>query len=248
MVLLRSVVYFVLMAVTVMAFGLPLALLGWLMPTGWRHALANGWGRTNLWLQKKVCGLTYTITGMEHIPPGGAVIMSKHQSAWETIALRGLLPKTQAWVLKRELMRIPVFGWAMATVQPIAIDRQAGRKAIKQVIEQGKARLAEGRNVIIFPEGTRTPPGERHRYGVGGGLLAEKSGAPVIPIAHNAGVFWARRGLRKHPGTVQVVIGPPISSEGKRASEIMHEVEEWIEGVQQTLPQTLEAASAKSQG
>lgn len=246
MVLLRSLIYFVLMALTVLLFGLPMALLGWLMPMSWRHALGNGWGLTNLWLMERVCGLTYDINGLEHIPPGGAVIMSKHQSTWETIALRGLLPKTQAWVLKRELMWIPVFGWAMAVVHPIAIDRKAGRKAIKQVIEQGKARLAEGRNVIVFPEGTRTAPGQHHRYGIGGGLLAEKAGAPVIPIAHNAGVFWARRGLRKHPGTIQVVIGEPIPTEGKNATQIMAEVEAWIEGMQAQLPQTLEEANRRA--
>lgn len=240
----RSLSYFVLMALSTVLFGLPMALLGWFMPPSWRHALANGWGRTNLWLMAKVCGLTYEIKGMEHIPSGGALIMSKHQSSWETIALRGFLPRNQAWVLKRELMWIPIFGWAMATVHPIAIDRKAGRKAIKQVINQGKARLAEGRNVIIFPEGTRTAPGERRRYGIGGGLLAEKAHVPVIPVAHNAGVFWARRSLAKHPGTIQVVIGNPIDTTGKNAAQIMAEVESWIEGVQESLPSTLAQAKA----
>jgi 1-acyl-sn-glycerol-3-phosphate acyltransferase len=244
MLLIRSLSYFVLMALSVILIGLPLALLGWLMPISWRHSMANAWGRMNLWLQKWVCGLTYKITGMEYIPDGGAILMSKHQSTWETIALRGLMPKTQAWVLKRELMSVPVFGWALAMVHPIAIDRKAGRKAIKQIIEQGKARLAEGRNVIIFPEGTRTAPGEHKRYGIGGGMLAERAQVPVIPIAHNAGVFWARRGLRKHPGEIQMVIGPPISSEGKNASQIMAEVEAWIEGVQETLPKSIEEIPA----
>jgi len=244
MLLIRSLSYFLLMSLSVVMIGLPLALLGWLMPMSWRHAMANAWGLVNLWMQKWVCGLTYTISGMEHIPPGGAILMSKHQSSWETMALRGLMPKTQAWVLKRELMSVPVFGWALAMVHPIAIDRKAGRKALKQIIEQGMARLAEGRNIIIFPEGTRTAPGDHTRYGIGGGMLAEKSQAPVIPIAHNAGVFWARRGIRKHPGTIQVVIGPPISSEGKKAGQIMAEVEAWIEGVQATLPKSLEEARA----
>lgn len=244
MLFVRSLSYFVLMALSIVLFGLPMALLGWLMPKAWPHAIANGWGRSNLWLLKWVCGLTYTIKGMEHIPQGGAVIMSKHQSSWETMALRGLLPRTQAWVLKRELMWVPVFGWAMATVHPIAIDRKAGRKAIKQVVDQGKARLAEGRNVIIFPEGTRTPPGARRRYGIGGGILAEKAQVPVIPIAHNAGVFWARRSLIKHPGAIQVVIGEPIDTTGKTAGQIMAEVEAWIEGVQETLPRTLAEARA----
>lgn len=242
MLLIRSLSYFVLMALTVVLIGLPLALLGWLMPMSWRHTMANTWGLSNLWLQKWMCGLTYTITGMEHIPGGGAILMSKHQSTWETIALRGLMPKTQAWVLKRELMWMPVFGWALAMVHPIAIDRKAGRKAIKQIIDQGKQRLAEGRNIIIFPEGTRTAPGERRRYGIGGGMLAAKAQVPVIPIAHNAGVFWARRGIQKYPGNIQVVIGAPISTQGKDATQIMTEVEDWIEGVQATLPKTLEEA------
>jgi 1-acyl-sn-glycerol-3-phosphate acyltransferase len=246
MVLLRSLVYFLLMALSILLMGLPLALLGWAMPMSWRHGIGNAWGQVNLWLMHGVCGLTYRVKGMEHIPPGGSVIMSKHQSTWETIALRAMLPKSQAWVLKRELMWVPVFGWALARVRPIAIDRQAGRKAIKQVIDQGKLCLAEGRNVIVFPEGTRTAPGEHHRYGIGGGLLAEKAGVPVIPIAHNAGVFWARRGLKKYPGTIQMVIGKPIPTTGKKAGQIMAEVEDWIEGVQQTLPQTLAEARRAS--
>ncbi len=238
----RSVSYFVLMALTVVLFGLPLALLGWLMPLDWRHAIANGWGHANLWLMKLVCGLTYTIEGMEHIPSGGAIIMCKHQSTWETLAFRGLFPRTQAWVLKRELMWVPVLGWAMAMVHPIAIDRSAGRKAIKQIVDQGKAMLGGGRNVIIFPEGTRTAPGERRRYGIGGGILAVKAQAPVIPVAHNAGVFWARRGILKYPGVIQVVIGPPIDPAGKDAGELMTIVEDWIEGHQDRLPATLAAA------
>lgn len=241
----RSVSYFLLMALTVVVFGVPLALLGWLMPKDWRHAIANGWGHANLWLLKVVCGLTYKIDGMEHIPSGGAVIMSKHQSTWETLAFRGLFPRTQAWVLKRELMWVPVFGWAMAMVNPIAIDRSAGRKAIKQIVDQGKAMLAEGRNVIIFPEGTRTAPGERRRYGVGGGILASKAQAPVIPVAHNAGVFWARRGMLKYPGEIQVVIGTPIPTTDKDAGEVMDAVESWIEDMQQRLPATLAAAGAR---
>ena len=143
-------------------------------------------------------------------------------------------------------MWVPVFGWALAVVHPIAIDRKAGRKAIKQVIDQGKACLAEGRNVIVFPEGTRTAPGQHHRYGIGGGLLAEKAGVPVIPIAHNAGVFWARRGLHKHAGNIQVVIGEPIATTNKDAGQIMAEVEDWIEGVQETLPKSLVEARSSA--
>lgn len=232
----RSLIYFILMVLTILVFGLALATLGWIVPMSWRQAIATGWGRSNILLLKWVCGLDYSVRGAENIPAAAHIVMSKHQSSWETITLRDILPSNQAWVLKRELMWVPVFGWALAAVKPIAIDRKAGRKAMKQVVDQGKAALAGGRNVIIFPEGTRTAPGTRKKYGVGGGMLAARAGVPVVPIAHNAGVFWARRGLKKHPGTIQVVIGEPIDTEGKDAAQIMAEVEAWIEAVQEKLP------------
>ncbi len=155
--------------------------------------------------------------------------MSKHQSAWETIALRGLLPPEQSWVLKKELMSVPFFGWGLRMVEPIAIDRSSGRNAIKQIVNEGVSFLEKGRWLIIFPEGTRVAPGERKKYGMGGGILAEKSGYPVLPISHNAGNFWKRRGLRKFPGTIKLVIGEKISTDGKKASQITREVEAWIE-------------------
>lgn len=170
--------------------------------------------------------------------------MAKHQSAWETIALRCILPGNQAWVLKQELMRIPVFGWALAKARPIAIDRSAGRRAVKELIEQGTNHLRDGRYVMIFPEGTRVAPGSHRRYGLGGALLAEKSGYPVLPIAHNAGVYWSRRSLRKYPGTVHVVIGPIIDSAGRSAKEILHQTETWIEGEVSRLPGGGEAEPA----
>lgn len=246
MILLRSLIFFLFLILTTLVYGLTLSILGWFMPLPWNQAISNLWARNNLWLLEHICGLRYRIDGAENLPRHAAIVMSKHQSAWETIALRGLLPKHQAWVLKRELMWVPVFGWAMATVNPIAIDRKAGRQAAKQIIKKGIASLKAGQIVIIFPEGTRTPPGEHRKYGIGGGLLAEKSGYPVIPIAHNAGVFWRRRGLKKHPGTIQMVVGPPMDSHGKKASEITREVEEWIETTQLTLPQTLEQAAAQT--
>ncbi|MCP4933912.1 MAG: 1-acyl-sn-glycerol-3-phosphate acyltransferase, partial [bacterium] len=160
-----------------------------------------------------------------------------HQSAWETISLRCILPTTQAWVLKRELMWIPVFGWALAVAQPIAINRKAGRKAVNQIIEIGRQRLRQGRSVVIFPEGTRVAPGERKRYGIGGAMLAKKSGYPIVPIAHNAGVFWPRRSLKKYPGTIQIVIGPEIKTDGRDAKEINKKVEAWIESTVAKLSQ-----------
>jgi 1-acyl-sn-glycerol-3-phosphate acyltransferase len=156
------------------------------------------------------------------------VILAKHQSAWETIAFQQIFPP-QTWVLKRELLWIPLFGWALALLRPIAIDRGAGRVAIEQVIEQGRERLQSGIWVVVFPEGTRVAPGTRRRYGIGGAALAAASGYPVVPVAHNAGSFWPRRGFRKRPGMIRVVIGPVIDSHGKTAEEIRRQAEEWIE-------------------
>jgi len=235
MILIRSSFYFLMMVISIIIFGVFASTLGWLLPIHQRDKLATQWGRLNLWLLKVICNLDYKITGIENLPESSAIIMSKHQSTWETISLRGLLPPAQTWVLKQELMRIPIFGWALATVSPIAIDRKAGKKAAKQIIEQGSQRLKEGRFVIIFPEGTRTAPGEKKKYGIGGGLLAEKSGYPVIPIAHNAGSFWRRRGINKYPGTIEVVIGPALDTKDKKASHITRDVQEWIENEMEKL-------------
>jgi len=233
----RSAVYLVFLAITVILFGGTLALAGWLMPFRARNAISNAWGMTNLWLQKAICGLDYRVAGWENLPTTPCIVMAKHQSTWETIALRGLLPPDQCWILKRELMWVPVFGWALAVVRQIAIDRKAGTKAVKQVIREGTAALQAGRWIVIFPEGTRTAPGERRKYGIGGAMLAERSGYPVLPIAHNAGVFWGRRSLHKHPGTVDLVVGPLVPSAGRRAPEILRDVEEWIEKTVASLPQ-----------
>lgn len=234
---LRSTIYFILLVLSTFFFGLIMAIFGWFLPFIVNSKVANAWGITNGFLLKTVCGLTYSVEGLENLPQNQAcIIMSKHQSAWETITFRGIFPANQAWVLKRELMFLPVFGWALAVVQPIAINRKAGREAMKQVVEQGLLRLSQNRNVIIFPEGTRVAPGERKRYGIGGGLLAEKADVPVIPVAHNAGVFWKRRGLKKYPGNIQVVIGPPIDTNGMSAAEITRQVEAWIESEMEKLP------------
>jgi 1-acyl-sn-glycerol-3-phosphate acyltransferase len=237
MVLARSLIYFLLLVITTLFFSAPLILLGWAMPYRWNAVIANAWGLSNLKLLSWICRLRYQVQGWENIPEGGVIVMSKHQSAWETIALRGLLKPEQTWVLKRELMWTPIFGWALAAVEPIAINRKAGRQAVRDIVEQGTQRLKAGRTVIIFPEGTRVAPGQRKRYGIGGALLAHHSGFPIVPIAHNAGVFWRRRGLRKYPGTIQVVLGPLIHTAGLSAPKIIHAVEDWIETTMEQLPQ-----------
>lgn len=238
MVYLRSLLYMVGLAVTTVAFGLTVAMSSRLLSWERRSAVANAWGTTNLWLLRVVCGLSYRVTGWENLPRTPCIVMAKHQSAWETIALRGLLPCGQSWILKQELLRVPVFGWALASMDPIAIDRSAGTKAIKQVIAEGTAALQKGRWVVVFPEGTRVGPGERAKYNIGGAMLAERSGYPILPIAHNAGLFWRRRALVKHPGTIDVVVGPLIPSEGRRASAIIDDVENWIEATVASLPQS----------
>jgi len=131
--------------------------------------------------------------------------------------------------MKRELLWVPFFGWALAILGSIAIDRKAGRKAIDQLVTQGRQRLEDGRWVVVFPEGTRIAPGQKGRYRIGGAVLAEQSGHPIVPVAHNAGEFWPRHGFLKRPGVIQVVIGPPISSRGRMAADILKEAEMWIE-------------------
>ena len=236
MTLIRSIIFFIFLVLTTTLFAIPMFTIGMLMPYRLRCQIANAWGRVNLWLLSAICGLKYQVSGWENLPQQDAIILSKHQSSWETIALRGLLPPEQAWVLKRELLWIPLFGWALAAAEAIGIDRSSGRVAMRQVITKGTERLQQGRLVIIFPEGTRVAPGERKKYGIGGAMLAAKSGYPIVPIAHNAGVFWRRRGIRKYPGTIQLVIGPAIETKDKTASEINTQVEEWIESTVESLP------------
>jgi 1-acyl-sn-glycerol-3-phosphate acyltransferase len=202
--------------------------LFYLAPFNWRYFYMTRWAWFVLRWLKLTCNLDMQIEGKENIPQSAAIVLAKHQSAWETIAMQTFLPP-QTWVLKRELMWIPIFGWGLAMMLPVAIDRKAGKRALKQVITQGTVRLKRGLWLIIFPEGTRTSPGEKKRYAIGGAMLAEKSGFPVVPICHNAGEFWGKGEFVKRPGTIRVVIGQTIPVEGKRANQINDEAEEWIE-------------------
>lgn len=235
MILLRSLVYYLLLMLSVAVFGLIIVIGGLVGSVAFADRWSSLWGHANLRLQAWVCGLHYRVRGLENLPDQACIVMSKHQSAWETIALRAILPPQQSWVLKQDLMRVPLFGLGLKIVRAIPIDRSAGRRAVMKIVKDGTNRLAEGRWVIIFPEGTRTEPGEKRKYGLGGAFLAERSGAPVIPVAHNAGVFWPRRGVKKSPGTIDVVIGPPVISAGRKAPEIMREVRDWIESEQDKL-------------
>ena len=229
----RSVLFNLLLWGSVVIYA-PLSLLTVVLPFPVRYRIIRQWARWQVVLLKTLCRLDYRVEGREHLPAGAAIIFSKHQSAWETIVYQEIFPP-QTWVLKRELMWIPFFGWALALLHPIAIDRGSGRKAIEQVVAQGRDRLRSGIWVVVFPEGTRVAPGTRRRYGIGGAVLAAETGYPVVPVAHNAGSFWPRRGFCKRPGTVCVVIGPVIETHGKTAEEIRDLAEKWIENKMQEL-------------
>ena len=204
------------------------------LPFTRRAVFARIWAGVLLRVLTATCGLRYTVEGRERLPAGNHIALWKHSSSWETIAMNVVFPR-QVWVLKRELLWIPVVGWAIRFLHAIAIDRGSGRVAVNQVVEQGKQRLAEGDWVMIFPEGTRMPVGETRRYGVSGTLLAEATGALIVPVAHNAGYYWPRRGLMKKPGTVRVVIGKPFTAAGREARALNEEVQRWIETTVQEL-------------
>jgi 1-acyl-sn-glycerol-3-phosphate acyltransferase len=203
-------------------------LVGWLLPFPARFALARAWSAVLLAVLRFTCRLDYRVEGREHLPPGNHIALIKHASSWETFAQVVLVPP-HVWVYKRELAWVPILGWALALMRAIAVDRGAGGNAVRSVLEQGKARLAEGKWIAIFPEGTRMPPGETRRYGISGALLAGETGRYIVPIAHDAGYYWPRRGLYKRPGTIRVVIGPPIAAAGRDPREVNAEAQSWIE-------------------
>lgn len=206
-----------------------IVLLFYFAPFTWRYAIISQFARYNLWVLKTVCKLDYVVEGRENIPHNAAIIFSKHQSTWETIALQQVFPPL-TFVIKRELLWLPFFGWGLSCMDPIAINRSAGRNAIRQIVAQGTQRLKRGLWVVIFPEGTRMRPGVKGRYKIGGAVLAAESGYPVVPVAHNAGYFWARGQFLKRPGTIRMIIGPPIETQGKPAEAILAEAEQFIEG------------------
>jgi 1-acyl-sn-glycerol-3-phosphate acyltransferase len=193
-----------------------------------RYAIGSSWAKFNAILLRYICKLDYRIEGQENIPQGAGIALCKHQSTWETMLLQDILP-AQHWVAKRELLYVPVFGWGLALLETIAIDRSAGRKAVEQLVEQGRQKLDKGRWIVIFPEGTRVSPGVKQRYKLGGAILASQVDYPVLPIAHNAGEFWPKHSFIKYPGTITVRIGKPMMCKDRKPEDIMHEVENWIE-------------------
>lgn len=198
------------------------------LPAVMRSRWVSGWAHAVMWWLKVTCNLRYEVTGREYIPATPSIILAKHQSAWETIALQSIFPP-QVWVLKRELLMIPFFGWGLWAVGSIPIDRSSGREALKKLVNHGKDRLKRGLWVVIFPEGTRTAPGVRGKYHIGGAWLASHTETAVVPVAHNAGRFWRKNSILKYPGVIQVVIGQPIDTTGLKPDAVNKQVEEWIE-------------------
>lgn len=196
------------------------------LPYLWRYRFCTLFSHFSIWWAKVICNIKYEVTGQENLPKTNAIVASNHQSAWETLFFQVLLPP-QTWILKKELLYIPFFGWALALLEPIAINRQQS-SSVKTLIASGKKRLQQGRWVIIFPEGTRVPIGKKHRFSRSAAFLAESSGYPIVPIAHNAGLFWPKNGFIKRPGTVKVVIGPPINPTDLSVDAIHQETQQWI--------------------
>jgi len=240
--LLGSIVFTVLLFVSVVPFSIA-AILARPFGADASYAVAMVWAHTILWLCKVLCGLHYAVEGREHIPDRNCVVFLKHSSAYETIAQWVLFPR-QTWVLKRELMWAPFLGWALFCLSPIAINRGAGRAAVEQVLQQGTTRLRDGLWVMIFPEGTRVRAGESRRYGVSGTLLAQQSNTVILPIAHDAGDYWPRRGLRKRPGTIRFVIGPAVDPAGREPREVNAQIQAWVEATIDGLQHTRHAADS----
>lgn len=234
MIVLRSALFAVLQTVLTVLFSL-IALLTFPLSAHRRYRIITAWNRTVVWLAEVICGIRYQVIGMENLPEMPAVIMAKHQSAWETIALPVLLPP-MAMVIKRELLWLPFFGWGIAMLSPIAINRAEGRAALKQIVAQGRARLAQGFGVMIFPEGTRIAAGETGRYGIGGAWLACHVNAVVVPVAHNAGGLWPRNAFLKRPGLITLSIGPPMEAAGMKPDALNEQVRAWIENEMKRLP------------
>jgi len=224
---LRSVAFLLYQTLVTPFYAFAMVLCFWL-PRGPLYRLAASWCRVVLFGARWICGIRYRMEGRENIPTTPHIVLSKHSSTWETLALTQFFPPL-AYVAKKELLSIPFFGWGFRLASPITIDRSAGTDAMQQIAVQGRERFRQGFWIVLYPEGTRIPPGQRAKYKTGGARLAVELGVPVIPVAHNAGYLWPKGVFRKRPGTLTVSIGKPIPSAGRDAQTLMADVEDWIE-------------------
>ena len=227
MIVLRSILFYIGEAFSTLPFVL-ISAVALFFPPRTRSKMIAGWAMFVTWWLRITTGLKHDIRGMENLPSDPCVLACAHQSTWETIATQTFLPPL-AWVLKRELFRIPFFGWGLWATRPIAIDRNDRKNALDQVVEQGAEKLLEGRYVLIFPQGTRTTYGESGNYKKGAAKLAMLANVPIVPIAHDAGKYWSNKSLWIKPGTIKFVIGEPIEIVGKSDQQLTQEIQQWIE-------------------
>ena len=226
MIAIRSLVYMIGQIVSAVVIDV-LVLITFPFPRSIRDWVISSWARFNIWTLGLICGLKFRVQGLDNIPDRPSIIISNHQSAWETLCFQLFFPPL-SFVLKKQLLWIPFFGWGLAAYRPIAINRSKKMRALDQLIKQGKQRLEEGRWLVIYPEGTRMLPGHPGKFQIGGAMIAARTGAPIVPVAHNAGVFWPKRSFLKYPGSIDIVIGPTIETGGRKPREINQQVEAWI--------------------
>lgn len=225
---LRSSLFYFGYAIATVIISLVCVLLFWLLPLRRRFFVYSLWCQFVLFWLRITCGIRYDIQGLENIPAHPVVALSTHQSTWETVFLYYALSPVCP-ILKKELLKIPFWGWAMSLQKPIAIDRSKPREAARSLLIQGKARLQDGLSVVIFPEGTRSKAGTVKSFSKGGAMLAVNANTPALPIIHNAGVCWPARTMLKNPGVIRVLIGEPIGVEGKTALQITDEYSQWVQ-------------------
>lgn len=231
---LRSAIFWIGFALSVVLYSL-LSPIQFLFSEATNRNIIRSWGTVVLWWLKLTCGLTYQVRGQENLPQQPVVIISNHQSTFETIIFPQLFNR-MTWVLKRELLMVPFFGWGLVHTKPIAINRKDGRSSVVQIKQIGKERLESGISIVIFPEGTRIGATEHVPYKAGGSILATYAQVPVVPVAHNTGVYWPRHSFIKYPGVVTVSIGSLIETTGLSPSEVTQKAQEWIEAERQRLP------------
>ncbi|MEZ5650189.1 MAG: lysophospholipid acyltransferase family protein [Burkholderiaceae bacterium] len=225
---LRSATYLAFQVITVVPYAL-MCLMCAPLPLTWRYRFTIGWPKMCIWAARVLLGIRWQVRGAENLPDGPAILLSKHQSTWETLFYPSYMPRELCFVFKRELLWLPFFGWGIGLLDMIHIDRRRGTDAFEQVVRQGADKLAQGRWIIMFPEGTRTPVGGKGRYKTGGSRLAIRTGTPVVPIAVDSGRCWPRKAFLKTPGLITVSIGPPIDPEGHEPDTLLRAVEQWIE-------------------
>jgi len=231
--LIRSIIFLLGMVISTCLWVIP-CIVARLFPYKICFSIVSSWCTFNVHWLRLTCGINYEITGLENIPEQACVIMSNHQSTWETLAYPSIFP-TLTWVIKRELLFVPLFGWGIASTQPIALNRKQGKKAFQQLIKDGKEKLNLGRFIIIFPEGTRIPYGEERELKIGGFVLAKKSKTHILPVAHDAGRLWPRRGFIKTPGTIHLHIGKPIPTDGISTEELRQQYSQWLNATREEI-------------